>query len=95
VFKALLHSLFYQLLDRFVILIHFEFAFQAQSIVEASDIVVSSSLKELTKLLVLMLLIVRATSPMNLDFSLLFFAMENLNESMCSLAMSIMTISSA
>jgi len=44
-------------LNCFVILIHFEFAFQAQSILEARDLVASSSLKELTKLSVLMLLV--------------------------------------
>jgi len=93
-FKVLLHSSFHQILDCFVILIHFEFTFQAQSIVEASDVVVSSSLKELTKLSVLMLLTARTTSPINLDSSSLFFAMENLNKSMYSLAMSIVTISS-
>ena len=92
VIKALLHSSFHQLLDHFVILIRLEFAFQAQSKVKASDIVVSSSLKELTKLSALMLLIAHATSSMNLDSSSLFFAMENLNKSIYSSAMPIMTI---
>ena len=95
VFKALLHSSFHQLLDCFVILIHFEFAFQAQSILEARDIVVFSSLKELTKSSALMFLIARMTSSMNLDFSSLFFMMENLNKSMFSLAIPIVTVSGA
>ena len=94
-FKVLLQSSFHQLLNCFVILIRFEFAFQVQSIVEASNVVVSSSLKELTKSSALMLLIAHVTSPMNLDSSSLFFAMENLNESMYSSAMLIMTISGA
>ena len=92
VIKALLHSSFHQLLDHFVILIHLEFAFQAWSIVKASDVVVSSSLKELTKLSALMLLIAHVTSSMNLDSSSLFFVMENLNKLMYSSAMSIVTI---
>ena len=89
VFKALLHSLFHRLLD------HFEFAFQVWSIFEASDVVISSSLKELTKSSALMVLIACMTSPMNLNSSSLFFAMENLNESMYYSTMSIVTISSA
>ena len=93
--KVLLHSLFHQLLDHFVILICLEFAFQARSIVKASDVVVSSNLKELTKSSALMLLIACMTSSMNLDSSLLFFVMENLNESMYSSVMPIMTINSA
>jgi len=93
VFKVLLHSLFHQLLDHFVILIHFEFAFQVQSILEARDLVASSSLKELTKSSALMLLIACETSLMNLDSSSLFFAMENLNKSMFSLVIPIVTVS--
>jgi len=93
--KVLLHFLFHQLLDHFIILIHLKFAFQAQSTVEASNVVVSSSLKKLNKLSALMLLIACTTSSMNLDSSSLFFAMENLNESMYSSVMSIMTINGA
>jgi len=74
---------------------HFEFAFQVRSIVEASDVVVSSGLKELTKSSALMVLIAHVTSPINLNSSSLFFTMENLNESMYYLAMSIVMISSA
>ena len=94
-FKVLLHSLFYQLLDCFIILIRFEFAFQAQLILEARNIVVSSSLKELFKSLVLMLLIVCTTSSMNLDSSSLFFIMEYLNKLMFSSVISILTVSRA
>lgn len=94
-FRALLYSSFYQLLDCFVILIYFEFAFQAQLILEARNIIVSSSLKELLKSLVLMLLIACTTSSMNLDSSSLFFAMEYLNELMFSLAISILMVSGA
>ena len=89
VFKVLLHSSFHWLLN------HFEFAFQVRSIVEASDVVVSSGLKELTKSSALMVLIAHVTSPINLNSSSLFFTMENLNESMYYLAMSIVMISSA
>ena len=94
-FRVLLYSSFYQLLDCFVILIYFEFAFQAQLILEARNIIVSSSLKELLKSLVLMLLIACTTSSMNLDSSSLFFAMEYLNELMFSLAISILMVSGA
>ena len=94
-FKVLLHSLFHQLLDCFIILIRFEFAFQAQLILEARNIVVSSSLKELFKSLVLMLLIVCTTSSMNLDSSSLFFIMEYLNKLMFSSVISILTVSRA
>ena len=93
--KVLLHSSFHQLLDCFVILIHLEFAFQMRSKVKASDVVVSSSLKELTKSSALMLLIACMTFSMNLDSSLLFFAMENLNKSIYSSVMLIITINSA
>jgi len=73
VFKVLLHSLFHQLLDCFVILIYFEFAFQAQLILEARDIVVSSSLKELLKSLVLMLLIVCMSRSKKVDLTYFIF----------------------
>ena len=94
-FKAQLHSLFHQILDRFMILTCFEFAFHTQSILEVREVVASSNLLKSDKLEILILLMVREISLINLDSSLPFFTMEYLNETIFSSAISIKTVNSA
>ena len=79
-FKVWLYSSFHQLLDYFVILTHFEFAFHVWSMLEAREIIASSNLLESDKSNTLILLIVYETSLIKLDSSSLFFAMECLNK---------------
>ena len=91
----MLHSLFHQLLDCLVILTCFEFALHAFLILEASVLVTTSSLLLSDKSPTLILLIACETLLIKLSFSLLFFAMENFDETMFSSVIEIVTVRGA
>ena len=77
-----------------MILTCFEFAFHTRSILEVREVVASSNLLKSDKLEMLILLMVREISLINLDSSLPFFTMEYLNETIFSSAISIKTVNS-
>ena len=78
-----------------MILTHFEFALHVFSILEASMLVTTSSLLLLDKSLTLMFLIAYETLLIKLSSSLLFFAMENFDETMFYSVMGIVTVRGA
>ena len=73
-------------------LTHLEFIFHMYSIFDTRELVTSSSLLESDKSVISILLIAYETSLMKLASSSLFFAMENLNESIFSLLIAINTV---
>ena len=91
----MLHSLFHQLLECLVILTHFEFALHVFLILEASVLVTTLSLLLSDKLSTLMFLIAYKISLIKLSSSLLFFAIENFDETMFSSAMGIVIVRGA
>ena len=72
-----------------MILTCFEFTFHVSSILDARELVTSSSLQELEKSETSMLLIAREMSLIKLISSSLFFAIENLKDSIFSSAIEI------
>ena len=76
-------------------LTHFEFILHAYSIFDVRELVVSSSLIRLDMSEMSTLLIACLTSLMKLISSLLFFAMEYLNELIFSLSIAIDTVKRA
>ena len=90
--NARLHSLFHQLLKRFVILTCFEFILHVFSRLDAKELVVSSSLLLSDRLETLMFLIIYETSLIKFSSSLLFFTMENFDVMMFSSAIGMDTV---
>ena len=90
-FRTQLQLLFHQLLECFVIWTCLVFIFHANSILDASEFVISSILPWSDKSDISMFLIVTETSLTKFFSSSLFFAIENLNKSIFSSLIAIMT----
>ena len=90
-FRAWLQLLFHQLLEYFVIQTCLAFIFYANSILDASEFVTSSILLWSDKSDILIFLIATETSLIKFFSSLLFFAIEDLNKSIFSSSIAIIT----
>ena len=90
-FRAQLQLLFYQLLECFIIWTHLAFVFHANLILDVSEFVTSSILLWSDKSDISMFLIATEMSLIKFFSSSLFFAIEDLNKSIFSSLMAIMT----